>query len=152
MSFMHNKITRIPLIMLAGLAVIYVSACSPRIATRGNAPEPEQLEQITVGESTKGDVTDILGSPSTVAAFDENVWLYISKTTETVAFFEPETVQQKVVLISFDAANRVEILSQYDLEDGKPVIPTDRVTPTAGREMTILQQLFGNLGRFSEGK
>ncbi len=152
MSFIHNKITRIPLILLAGLAVAYVSACSPRIASRGNAPEPEMLEQISIGESTKGDVTDILGSPSTVAAFDENVWLYISKTTETVAFFEPETVEQKVVLISFDAANRVEILSEYDLEDGKPVIPTDRVTPTAGREMTILQQLFGNLGRFSEGK
>ena len=152
MSFIHNKITRIPLILLAGLAVAYVSACSPRIASRGNAPEPEMLEQITIGESTKGDVTDILGSPSTVAAFDENVWLYISKTTETVAFFEPETVEQKVVLISFDAGNRVEILSEYDLEDGKPVIPTDRVTPTAGREMTILQQLFGNLGRFSETK
>ncbi len=152
MSFIHNKITRIPLILLAGLAVAFVSACSPRIASRGNAPDPEMLEQILIGESTKGDVTDILGSPSTIAAFDENVWLYISKTTETIAFFEPETVEQKVVLISFDAANRVEILSEYDLEDGKPVIPTDRVTPTAGREMTILQQLFGNLGRFSEGK
>jgi len=151
-SFIQNKITRIPLILLAGLAVAYVSACSPRIATRGNAPDPEMLEQISIGESTKGDVTDILGSPSTIAAFDENVWLYISKTTETIAFFEPETVEQKVVVISFDAANRVEILSEYQLEDGKPVIPTDRVTPTAGREMTILQQLFGNLGRFSEGK
>ncbi|KZB72870.1 MULTISPECIES: outer membrane protein assembly factor BamE [Thalassospira] len=149
---MHNKTTRIPLIMLAGLAVAFVAACSPRIATRGNAPEPEQLEQISVGESTKGDVTNILGSPSSVAAFDENVWLYISSVTETVAFFEPETVKQKVILISFDAANRVEILSEYDLEDGKPVIPTDRVTPTAGREITILQQLFGNLGRFSEGQ
>lgn len=152
MSLMHNKTSRISLMMLAGMAVIFVSACSPRIATRGNAPEPEMLEQISIGESTKGDVTEILGSPSTVAAFDENVWLYISKTTETVAFFEPETVEQKVVLISFDEANRVEILSEYDLEDGKPVIPTDRVTPTAGREITILQQLFGNLGRFSENK
>lgn len=149
---MHNKTTRIPLIMLAGLAIAFVSACSPKIASRGNAPEPEQLEQISVGESTKGDVTDILGSPSTIAAFDENVWLYISRVTETVAFFEPETVEQKVVLISFDSANRVEILSEYDLEDGKPVIPTNRVTPTAGRELTILQQLFGNLGRFSEGQ
>lgn len=149
---MHNKTTRIPLIMLAGLAVAFVAACSPRIATRGNAPEPEQLEQIIVGESTKGDVTNILGTPSSVAAFDDNVWLYISRVTETVAFFEPETVDQRVVLIAFDTANRVEILSEYDLEDGKPVIPTNRVTPTAGREITILQQLFGNLGRFSEGK
>ena len=149
---MDNKTTRIPLIMLAGLAIAFVAACSPRIATRGHAPDPEQLEQISVGESTKGDVTNILGSPSSVAAFDENVWLYISSVTETVAFFEPETVEQKVILISFDAANRVEILSEYDLEDGKPVIPTDRVTPTAGREITILQQLFGNLGRFSEQK
>ncbi len=152
MSFMHNKTLRIPLMMLAGLAVLYVSACSPRVATRGNAPEPEMLEQIKVGESTKGDVTDILGSPSTVAAFDENVWLYISSRKETVAFFAPETVERQIVLVSFDKSNRVDILSQYDLEDGKPVIPSDRVTPTEGREMTILQQLFGNLGRFSENK
>ncbi|NIZ02225.1 outer membrane protein assembly factor BamE [Thalassospira lucentensis] len=149
---MHNKTLRIPLMMLAGLAVLYVSACSPRVATRGNAPEPEMLEQIKVGESTKGDVTDILGSPSTVAAFDENVWLYISSRKETVAFFAPETVERQIVLVSFDKSNRVDILSQYDLEDGKPVIPSDRVTPTEGREMTILQQLFGNLGRFSENK
>jgi len=151
-SSMHKRTTRISLLMLAGLAMVVVSACSPRIATRGNAPEPEALEQIVIGESTKGDVTDLLGSPSSVAAFDENVWLYISRRTETIAFLEPDVVEQKVVLISFDAANRVDILSEYDLEDGKPVIPTDRITPTAGKEITILQQLFGNLGRFSETK
>lgn len=149
---MHKRTTRLSLLMLAGLAVAFVAACSPRIATRGNSPEPEVLEQIVIGQSTKGDVTDLLGSPSSVAAFDENVWLYISRRTETIAFLAPDVVEQKVILVSFDAANRVDILSEYDLEDGKPVIPTDRITPTAGKEITILQQLFGNLGRFSETK
>ena len=65
---------------------------------------------------------------------------------------EPKQLRFWHILVSFDAANRVDILSEYDLEDGKPVIPTDRITPTAGKEITVLQQLFGNLGRFSETK
>ena len=33
----------------------------------------------------------------------------------------------------------------YGLEDGQIVNISDRTTPTPGREMTILQQLFSNL-------
>lgn len=148
-NLMQSKSKRFTFLFLAGLAVAFVAACSPRIAARGNLPEPETLEKIVVGQSTKGDVTDLLGSPSSIAAFDENVWLYISRRTETIAFLAPEVVDQRVVLVSFDHANRVDILSEYTLEDGKPVIPSDRITPTSGKEITILQQLFGNLGRFS---
>ncbi|PKR50703.1 outer membrane protein assembly factor BamE [Thalassospira marina] len=147
---MHSRIKRFTFLFVAGLTAAYLAACSPQISNRGNLPEPDDLAQIKVGQSTKGDVTDLLGTPSSVATFDPNVWLYISRQVETMAFFEPEVTKQEVIVVSFDAANRVDLMKQYHLEDGKPVEPSDRVTPTAGRELTILQQLFGNLGRFTE--
>lgn len=147
---MHSIQKRFKVFLLAGVTVAMLTACTPRIANRGNLPEPEALAQVKVGQSTKGDVTDLLGTPSSVAAFDPNVWLYISRRVETVAFFAPEVTAQKVVLVSFDKSNHVDLLREYDLKDGKPIIPSDRVTPTEGKEMTILQQLFGNLGRFTD--
>ena len=35
------------------------------------------------------------------------------------------------------------------MEDAQDVDPVDRETPTEGRDLTLLQQLFGNIGKFS---
>ena len=34
------------------------------------------------------------------------------------------------------------------MEDTQEVVPVARETPTAGDDVTIMKQLFGNLGRF----
>jgi outer membrane protein assembly factor BamE (lipoprotein component of BamABCDE complex) len=38
----------------------------------------------------------------------------------------------------------------YGMQDGEIVDLQTRVTPTRGKELTILGQLFGNLGRFNK--
>ena len=53
-----------------------------------------------------------------------------------------------MLVVSFDEAGFVEDTRTYALEDGQIIDPVDRVTPTEGREISILQQLIGNLGRF----
>ncbi|MEO0717659.1 MAG: hypothetical protein AAFZ06_02150 [Pseudomonadota bacterium] len=68
--------------------------------------------------------------------------------TEALAFFEPEVVDQQVVTVSFDSTGVVENVNRYGLEDGQVVDLVTRTTPTSGRKLTILQQIFGNLGRF----
>jgi len=40
-------------------------------------------------------------------------------------------------------------VNRYGLEDGKVVDLVTATTPTYGRELTVLQQLFGNVGRIS---
>ena len=73
---------------LAALAVAAAS-CAGRVDTRGNLADPEVVSQITPGESTRGTVEDLLGSPTTVATFNDQTWYYIGRKTEKVAFFEP---------------------------------------------------------------
>ena len=62
---------------------------------------------------------------------------------------EPDILDQKVVAISFDDAGRVKNIRTYGLEDAREIEPVARTTPTGGREITVLEQLVGNLGRFS---
>ena len=130
-------------------AVGILSACTPFINTHGQVPNPEDLELIEVGKSTRRDVEQRLGTPSTSSVFTDNVWYYFSETTEQVAFLDPEVKERKIVAIVFAANDRVDNIHTYTEADGKPVELVSRVTPTAGNELSLFQQLFGNIGRFS---
>ena len=133
----------------AALLALALAACTGRVDTRGNLADPEAVSQITPGESTRGTVEDLLGSPTTVATFNDSTWYYIGRKTERFAFFKPEVLEQQVVAIHFDQAGTVEDVKIYGPDDAREVELVDRTTPTAGKELTVLQQLFGNLGRFN---
>ncbi|HLS68977.1 MAG TPA: outer membrane protein assembly factor BamE, partial [Kiloniellales bacterium] len=77
------------------------------------------------------------------------VWYYIGQRTERVAFFKPDVTERQVVEIMFDETDRVSEMKVIGLEEGQEVELVERVTPTEGRDLTILQQFLGNLGRFN---
>jgi len=129
-------------------AAILVAGCQERIDVRGNLPNPDLLQDIEVGYITKNEVADLLGTPSSVAPFSSDTWYYISERTKTVAFFEPEILERKVIVVKFDEKGVARELKSYGVEDARRIQMVERTTPTAGREMTILKQLFGNIGRF----
>ena len=138
----------------AAVAVLALAlaACAGQVDTRGNFADLEAVSQITPGQSTRGTVEDLLGSPTTVATFNDKTWYYIGRKTEKFAFFEPEVLESQVVAIHFDTVGVVEEVKIYGSEDSREVALVERTTPTAGRELTVLQQLLGNVGRFnSEG-
>ncbi|MEK9944707.1 MAG: outer membrane protein assembly factor BamE [Alphaproteobacteria bacterium] len=128
-----------------------LAACTPTLVVQGYVPDEETLATVQQGVDSKDAVVSKLGSPSSVAAFDDDTWIYISKQTENFAFFEPTVVGQDVVAINFDPEGRVEEVRRYTLEDGRLIDPVTRETPTHGRELGILEQLFGNVGRFTAG-
>jgi outer membrane protein assembly factor BamE (lipoprotein component of BamABCDE complex) len=145
--------TRISYSSLLGAACIALalSACVPRVDTRGHVATPGTLEKLEVGKQTRDDVLKLLGSPSTTATFDDETWYYISQRTETVAFYAPETVDQKVIALKFDKGGLLKDMQTYTMKDGKAIAMVDRKTPTAGKELTLIEQVFGNVGKFSGG-
>jgi hypothetical protein len=86
---------------------------------------------------------------STISTFDDRTWYYISKRTETTAFFDPDVTDQEVLAINFDESGVVQNMRVYGQEDGRTIAYVDRTTPTEGNELTLIQQLLGNLGRFN---
>lgn len=133
---------------LAGVACLLLAACGGDVTVRGNMPDPELIAEISPGADTRDDVVDKLGSPSTVSTFMDRRWYYIGHKQEQFAFLEPTILERSVLVVSFDNAGTVDDTLMYTLEDGEIVSPVGRTTPTEGKELTILQQLFGNLGRF----
>lgn len=136
---------------LACVLLMIVAACAPRQDYRGVTLDEDKLRLVTPGQTTEAQVGALLGSPSTTSTFAEwsTTYYYISSETEAVAFLAPELIDQQVVAISFDKENKVQSVKRYGLKDGKQIAFVDRETPTRGKELTVLEQLFGNLGRFN---
>ncbi|HSR72504.1 MAG TPA: outer membrane protein assembly factor BamE [Kiloniellales bacterium] len=135
-------------LLLAGLAVLALSGCESGVTVRGNMPDPDIASQIQPGVHTREDVSSLLGSPSTISTFQDRKWYYIGQKTSQFAFFEPEILERDVLVVSFDEDGRVAETRNYDLADAQQIDPVDRITPTEGKDLTILQQLLGNIGRF----
>lgn len=125
-----------------------LAACGGEIVTRGNMPDAELIAEIEPGRDTREDVVDKLGSPSTISTFRDRRWYYVGQRSRDFAFFKPEIVERSVFVVAFDGTGLVDETLLYTLEDGQIIDPVSRKTPTEGKELTFLQQFFGNFGRF----
>jgi outer membrane protein assembly factor BamE (lipoprotein component of BamABCDE complex) len=135
----------------AALAVACLAACAPTVDQRGHLPEPEKLAAIQPGTTTREQVAKLLGTPSSTGVFDDKNWYYISRRVKQISFFDPEVLDQQVYVVNFDKQGVVRSVDHKDLKDGQPIEPAPGATPAPGRELTFLEQVLGNIGRFNKG-
>ena len=135
-------------ILAASAAVLATGACAPITTYSGFQAIDADPKDVAVGTDTKSTVRGRLGSPSVTSTFEDNVWFYVAQVKEQIAFRKPVVVNREVVAIRFNEDTEiVEAVDHYTLEDGKQIAYSDRETPTRGRELTVLEQLLGNVGR-----
>jgi outer membrane protein assembly factor BamE (lipoprotein component of BamABCDE complex) len=136
-------------VVLAAILIVPLAACSPTISARGNLPTADQLSQIKPGVSDKASVTQLLGSPSTIASFDDTTWYYISEKSEEIAFFKPEIRDPEVVTVVFDKDGIVKDVQKRSSKTPHDIEPVARTTPAPGKELSFIEQLIGNFGKFN---
>ena len=122
------------------------TACAPIKDVRGYVPDEEKLAEIKIGQDTKETVQSKLGTPSSTAAFGDPTWYYISVEQERYAFFSPDVTKREILAVEFNEAGKVAELRNYGIEDGQVIAFADRETPSRGKELSFLQQVFGNIG------
>ena len=109
---------------------------------KGYILPPGALEQIPIGAS-QDQVLIVMGTPSTVATLDGEVFYYISQRAERpVMFMKQHVYDQRVIAIYFDKNRQVRRLANYGLQDGKIFDFVSRTTPTSGQELSYLTPLF----------
>nr|WP_235679462.1 outer membrane protein assembly factor BamE [Aquibium microcysteis] len=141
------------MIFLPGLAVAVLAlpACStdalnPReTITQGYVADEQALELVPVG-SSREQVLLALGTPSTTATFDTEVFYYISQTrVRQAAFMNPKLVDQRIMAVYFGKDGRVENIANYGLQDGKVFDFVSRTTPTGGKDQGFIGQLLSGV-------
>jgi len=134
--------------LIAAAGAAGLSACAPIQSYSGFQTIESDPKDVKIGVDTKSTVRGRLGSPSATSTFDNNTWFYMNQMKSRVAFKRPTIVARNVTAITFDKESEVvKTVNSYTLKDGKVIAFNGRETPTRGREMTILEQILGNVGR-----
>ena len=126
----------------AALVCAVLGGCAGEQFQKGYVLPPGALEQIPIGAS-QDQVLIVMGTPSTVATLNGEVFYYISqRSSRPVAFMNDRIIDQRVIAIYFDKNRQVRKLANYGLQDGKIFDFISRTTPTSGQEMSYLTPLF----------
>jgi len=135
---------------VASLATAFLAAnlagCGAQIDRHGHVFMDVDLEQIQRGMS-KQQVTTVLGSPDTTSSIGGDAYYYISTTQKSYAFFKPWEIDRKVVAVYFDGQSTVQNVARYGLKDGIVVRYAKDETPARGKDLSVLEQIFGNISQ-----
>ena len=151
MNILKSNLSLIKTLLLIFCTSITVSlsACkTEEILKHGYIVDPQAVKLVPVG-SSREQVLLTLGTPSTKATFDDEVYYYISQIkSRRFAFLKPKLINQKILAIYFDLNDTVKNIANYTLKDGKVFDTISRTTPTSGKDLTFLQSIFsgGQLG------
>ncbi len=147
-GFLGSAASRGVLVALAlGLGGCRVIDAPPVL--RGHMVTDEQLKELVPGVQGRADVQALLGSPTARGTFDDNNWYYISAITRARPMQQESISNQRVVVVEFDDAGKVKQVRELGEDDGRRVSMVSRETPVPGNERSLLQSLFGNVGRFN---
>ncbi len=130
-------------------AFLILTGCESQVDSSGNSPNPKLVISIKPGVHKRQDVKKRLGTPSTITTFDNEVWYYISSRIESSTFLKPKLMKRKILTVKFDANGVVQNIYELDTTKQKEIPLVERETPTKGKELTFIQQVIGNVGKYS---
>jgi outer membrane protein assembly factor BamE (lipoprotein component of BamABCDE complex) len=143
-----------PSLVALMLGVAALAGCGGQVDRHGHVFIDVDLNTVQPGMN-KEQVQTVLGSPDTTSTIGGDAYYYISTTTKTVAFFKPKEIDRQVVAVYFDKGQTVQQVAHYGLKDGIVVNYYKGETPARGKDLGLLEQIFGNLanrGMFKDNR
>jgi outer membrane protein assembly factor BamE (lipoprotein component of BamABCDE complex) len=128
------------------LAGAMLAGCTSIADHQGYVLDEPLITAIQPGVDNRDSVLGTLGRPTFVGQFDERDWYYVARETRQLAFNMPKPHDNDVIHIRFDQAGNVERVDRTGMELVVRINPSSEETPTLGRERSLLEELFGNIG------
>ena len=129
-------------LLLCGVLLV---GCAPTTQLHGYLPPPEDIARVRPGFDDMGSVEKLLGRPSSSGVLRDTAWYYVQSRVENLTYHPPRVIDRTVLAVTFDQRGVVREVHRYGLEDGRIIDLETRTTQTGGRQMGVLEQLFGNL-------
>jgi outer membrane protein assembly factor BamE (lipoprotein component of BamABCDE complex) len=130
-------------VVAAGIAA---GGCSKTQDIQGYLVDETLVAAVQPGIDNKDSVQNTLGRPTFTGTVRPERLVLCLPPNQEFAFNFPRVNQQTVLHVRFDAAGNVASVERKGLEQVVSIDPMNDKTPTLGREKSIWDELFGNIG------
>ncbi len=132
--------------LLAVTGLLVAAACTQQYRNHGYVPPDDQLARVDVGDS-RAEVATTIGRPLVTTLVQDDGWFYVRSRYRDYPLRAPVEIDREVVVVSF-AGDSVRNIERFGLREGRVVPLSSRVTDQNTAGISLLRQLFGNLGNF----
>lgn len=131
------------------LLFFFLMGCSPRIDYQGCPHHNFDPGQIQKGLDTKEKVVERFGTPTLISLLNgkEEQWYYLTRITKSLAFLNPQVVEQKNLTVVF---NREGIVKEVHYSEPKAipkVSPASEKTKTKDYEESAVRDFVTHLSK-----
>jgi len=132
------------------LIFLLLSNCqrNPVINTHGVPFLDIKQKNLIIKKTNKNDVKKILGHPSTVAIFDNSIWIYIERTItrgKLLKFGQNITYKNNVLALEFDEYGILSKKNFYNKSQINEINFTEDTTETITREKSFVYSFLSSL-------
>ncbi len=147
----HSRSGRLLLGVALCVAMLGATGCTRIRSHQGYQVDKLLVDSVQPGIDNRASVEGTLGRPSFTSQFGEQDWYYVSRDMRQLAFASPRPVDQTVLRVRFDAAGNVVAVDRTGLEQVAHISPMGDKTPTLGRNRSLFDEIFGNIGAVGAG-
>ena len=134
-------------------ATLLLTACGLESYPGGDLPTTARLSSIKTGD-TKEKVLRVLGTPansSSDLSQGESFLIYAQNLKTSRAFLDPKEVKRDVYVYYFNNNGVLTDIEHKTLGDAQTISYDSSETTVAGRDLSILDQIVQNFGRYNTG-
>ena len=145
---------KIILKMIFAILFFQLNSCGLKvIENHGQIYEKNiNFKELQVGKTTRNEIVQLLGSPSTTSNFDdEQSWIYINSEFKRFVFLDGSNTDQKILILSFNqnTLKNKELLSKNDINN---IEYEETLTDSRGKKVNWIKDFFSNLNPDPYGK
>ena len=115
--------------------------------SHGYAPTATEVANIKSSGANKDTIAQKFGKPFVIGTYNPDYWYYIAYSTKQYGFSKREFTKFTIVEMNFRNGVLVKT-NRYDKSNLKKIAFSDDKTKTSGKELGILEQMLGNIGKF----
>ena len=127
---------------------LVLGGCSSIVRNHGFVPTQAEIDDIIVGVDTRSAVINSFGVPAFGGLRDENAIYYVASKWRHFGPTKPRPIERQIVAVVFDTDDTVSDIVRLGLEDGQFVVLNRRISDGGAKEISVIQQILGSLGRF----
>ena len=129
---------------------LFISACTLKKIEKHHGVHflDKKQEKLTINQSNKNDILELLGSPSTKSTFDNDLWIYIEKKTDNSSitkFGSGRIIVNNVLLLEINNKGLLEKKEFLDLNDMQALKFVEQTTENQYKKKTFVYDFLSSM-------
>ena len=132
------------------IITLFFSACNLNKVEKYHGVQflNKKQEKLTVNQTNKNDIIKLLGPPSTKSTFDNDLWIYIERRTDTsslLSFGKDRIIVNNVLLLEINNKGVLEKKEFFDIDKMEDIQFTETITTTFDKKNTFVYDFLSSM-------